>query len=250
MRVAVTGGGGVLGSAMRDLRPRWDFLTRADCDVRRRGDVFRALESLAPDVVVHTAALTDHAHPNAAEVIETNIIGTQHVAQLCEHFGIPLVYTSTHYVYPGTAGNYHEDNTPRPIGAYAWSKLAGEAWAATTRHSLIVRGSWYTRETRLDRWAARGALTDAYCSRERVQNSAAKIVALVEAEAWLEHSVINIGFGRRSFAQILSDEGYTGFRRLSRELFDDACANPYPFPADTSVNTARFDELDLSWRVH
>jgi dTDP-4-dehydrorhamnose reductase len=247
LRVAITGGSGVLGTALRDIRPRWDYLSRADCDVRDRSGVYAALVRWRPDVVLHAAALTDHQHPNAAEVIETNIVGTQHVVRACRALGLPLVYVSTHYVYEGTTGGYVEDCAPKPIGAYAWSKYAAEnvVRSAMPRNSLVVRGSWYTRETRLRHWAQRGALVDAYCSREPVAVSARKIAALIEAEVL---GVVNIGGLRRSFAQILCDEGYDDFPVYERADFDAKGVAPYAFPADTSVSTAKFDALGLAWR--
>lgn len=250
LRVAVTGGSGVLGCALRYLRPRWTYLAHTECDVRYAYDVRRTLMALRPDVLLHAAALTDHQHPNAAEVIETNVCGTYNVASACRALSIPLVYTSTHYVYEGVRGSYTEDDAPQPIGAYAWSKWAGEQWVRVRQPatSLVVRGSWYTRETRLDHWAERGALVDAWCSREPVEAAARKIVALVEAGV---RGVVNIGGAKRTFAQILQDEGYEEFPTLTRVQIDAPQARMvtallYPFPADVSVSTAKFDALGLT----
>lgn len=248
MRVAVTGGSGVLGTALRAVRPEWHYLSRAECDVRNVGSVYQALTALAPDVVLHAAALTDHQHPNAAVVIDVNIEGTRRVAQAARFVGARLAYVSTHYVYEGRVGNALETNVPRPIGAYAASKLAGEGWVreVSKESALIVRGSWYTRASRLDRWAQRYAFTDAWCSREPAEQAARKIVTLIEAGV---SGIVNIGGARRTFEQILLDEGYTGFgtrpRAASGALVGDA---PYAFPADTSVSTAKFDALELAWR--
>ncbi len=243
LRVVVTGGSGVLACALRDLRPRWTYLAHTECDVRSAGAVHRTLHALRPDVVLHTAALTDHQHPNAADVIETNIEGTRLVALAARQLDITMVYTSSHYVYPGVRGGYTEFDATQPIGAYAWSKLVGEQWVETllrpSERALIVRGSWYTRETRLDRWAKRGALTDAWCSREPVEDAARKIVALTEAGV---RGTVNIGGARRTFFEILLDEGYIGFRPVRRADFGDL---PYAFPADVSVSTALFDGLGL-----
>lgn len=246
MRVAVTGGSGVLGCALRDIRPRWLYTSRADNhDIRTYAGVSAVIRH-CPEVVLHAAALTDHAHPNAAEIIETNIIGTQRLAESCKRYGIPLIYTSTHYVYAGEYGGYDELARPRPIGAYAMSKWAGEraVMALLPTDSLVVRGSWYTRETRLDHWARKGALVDAWCSREPVADAARKIVALVEAGV---RGVVNIGGERRSFRDILVDEGYTSVAATRAEV-NATWGLPYPFPADTSVNTAKFDALGLDWK--
>lgn len=245
MNILVTGASGVIGSALREYLPQATFLTRRDCDVRDAAATRNAIWLHDPEVVIHAAALTDHAHPNAAEIIETNIFGTEHVARACRACDARMVYLSTHYVYPGDTGRYRELDTPRPIGAYAWSKLAGERWAETVPNRLIVRGSWYTRETRLDKWAQRGALTDAWCSREPARSAARKIAALTFAACV---GTVNIGGPRRTFAQILEEEGYEDFPRTERADFDYSQPNVlYRFPADTSVNTAKFDALRLRY---
>lgn len=254
MRVAVTGGHGTLGRALQALRPDWAYWSRIHCDVRSEASIGYALDAAQPDVVVHAAALTDHQHPNAAEIIETNVVGTQRLALECRLRGVKLVYLSTHYVYPGTDGNYNEESTPRPIGAYAWSKYAGEeaVWAQPGE-SLVIRGSWYDYHTRLRHWLQRGALVDAWVSREPVADAARKIAALVDANAC---GTYNIGGARRTFAQILRDEGYADFPEITREQLDydtrPTNTTPfmrpeYPFPRDVSVDTAKFDALQLAW---
>ena len=246
LMVAVTGGGGVLGRALSTIRPDWRYLSRADANVRDASALYAALAALKPQVVLHAAALTDHAHPDAREVIHTNVVGTQHVARIARVLGARVVYVSTHYVYPGETGGYTEYDDVSPIGVYAMSKYAAEqaVWANCVQQPLVVRGSWYTRATRLDHWAKRGALTDAWCSRERVEDAARKIVALVEAEV---RGVVNIGGARRSFRDILTDEGYTSVG-VTRAEVDASWGLPYPFPADVSVSTAKFDALQLDWR--
>lgn len=239
-RIVVTGGDGVLGHALRDYLSA-SYLAHAECDVRYPAHVREVLNRLVPDVVVHAAALTDHAHPNAAEVIETNICGTEHVTRWCRAAGARLVYLSTHYVYPGDApeGGYREHDATHPIGAYAWSKLVGERFAELVPNRLIVRGSWYTYATRIARWLECGVLTDAWTNREPVESAARKIAALVRAGV---QGTVNIGGARRTFADIVRDDGYDApnVRYITR-----ADAAP-AFPRDSSVNTAKFDALKLA----
>ena len=66
-----------------------------------------------------------------------NVGGTEHVAEL----GVPLVYFSTDYVFDGRKREpYVESDAPNPLGAYARSKLYGEA--AAGERAWIVRSSW------------------------------------------------------------------------------------------------------------
>lgn len=237
-KIVVTGGSGTLATALREFLPNAKYLTRADCDVRDPTQISAALWNADPEVVIHAAALTDHQYPNAAEVIESNIFGTEHVARWCRTNAVKVVYLSTHYVYPGARGNYAEHNTPRPIGTYAWSKLAGERWAETVPEHLIVRGSWYTFR-RVALWAKMGAVADAYGSREPVTDAARKIAALVQHGAL---GTFNIGGPRRTYYDIAVE--CFGDGHVTRATRADIVA-PYAFPVDASVSTAKFDALGL-----
>ena len=196
--------------------------------------IVRDVEHGVPNAILHAAAITDHTTTDAAALINVNVRGTERVARWCRAYGVKLVYLSTHYVYPGERGRYRESDATRPIGAYAMSKLAGEGWAEQVRDVLIVRGSWYTSETRLRHWIANGVFADAYTSRESADDAAAKIAALTLGGAT---GVFNIGGPRRSFARILLDEGYPDVPIRERASY----VGPYAFPLDVSVSTAKYD---------
>lgn len=240
-RIAITGGAGVMGRELARLLPGAIPLTHENCDVRSWGGLARALHAASPDIVIHAAALTDHQHPNAAEVIETNILGTANVARWCRATGTRLVYLSTHYVYGPNApvGGFQEWAELTPIGAYAMSKLAGEMWVDDVPGALVIRGSWYTAE-KLRAWARDGALVDAWCNREPVAVAARKIVALATSDV---AGTVNIGGARRSFAEIVARELDDVFETRTRREFDATGAAPYLFPRDTTVNTGKFESL-------
>lgn len=226
--IVVTGGTGTMATALREFLPDATYLSRKDWDVTKAA-TFPAKAT----AIIHCAALTDHQHPNAAEIIETNIMGTEAVATACRKFGLRMVYLSTHYVYPGETGGYRETDPVRPIGTYAWSKLAGEAWAATVPDHLIIRGSWYSPD-KLARMAF-GALTDAWHNRERPRDAAQKIATLVTKGA---EGVFNIGGRRRTFYELCFAEGVMPVKATRAKL---NARIPYPFPVDSSVNTDKYD---------
>jgi dTDP-4-dehydrorhamnose reductase len=109
-------------------------LTRADWDVS-----FPPPDGLDADVVLHAAAWTDvdGAEDDPQGAAAVNVGGTQNVASL----GAPLVYYSTDYVFDGRKREpYVESDGANPLGAYARSKLHGEA--AAGERAWIVRSSW------------------------------------------------------------------------------------------------------------
>ena len=47
---------------------------------------------------------------NINKSIDTNIIGTSNIVKICNVYKVKLIYFSTNYVYPGTKGNYKEND--------------------------------------------------------------------------------------------------------------------------------------------
>jgi dTDP-4-dehydrorhamnose reductase len=151
MRLLVTGGAGMVGSYVAAVFAG-DEVVSTDIvgggprlDVRDRAAVEAAVAG-RPDVVLHLAAATDvdrcEQEPEWART--SNVVGTEHVAQACARFGVPLVYISTGAVFAGDKPEpYTEADEPRPSNVYAASKLAGErVVAATLRRYFIVRAGW------------------------------------------------------------------------------------------------------------
>ena len=90
-------------------------------------------------LVLHAASWTnvDGAEDDPQGAAAVNVGGTRHVAEL----GAPLVYYSSDYVFDGSKREpYVESDAPNPLGAYARSKLFGEA--AAGEQAWIVRSSW------------------------------------------------------------------------------------------------------------
>src|SRR6187397_118896 len=127
----ITGAGGQLGAALREVFPEADARSRAELDVTRPFEV-------EADLVLHAAAWTDvdgaEADPSGAELV--NVEGTRNVAAL----GAPVVYYSTDYVFDGCKREpYVESDEPGPQSVYGRTKLEGER---EVREGWIVRSSW------------------------------------------------------------------------------------------------------------
>ena len=127
----ITGAGGQLGSALREIFPEADARTREQLDVTKSLD-------LEADLVLHAAAWTDvdgaEGDPAGAEAV--NVTGTRNVVAL----GAPVVYFSTDYVFDGAKREpYVESDEPQPLSVYGRTKLGGER---EVREGWIVRSSW------------------------------------------------------------------------------------------------------------
>ena len=76
---------------------------------------------------------------NIIKSIDLNIIGTSNIVKSCSKYNVKLIYFSTNYVYPGSKGNYNENDNLKPVNNYAWSKLGGESAVQLYKNSLILR---------------------------------------------------------------------------------------------------------------
>lgn len=120
--------------------------TMVSLDVTNEGQVRDRLCAIGPDIVIHTAALTDvdecERVPNKAETINGG--GTRLVAAISEELGARFIYISTDYVFDGARGAYREEDRPNPVNHYGKSKLLGETLALQNcPRALIVRTTMY-----------------------------------------------------------------------------------------------------------
>ena len=154
-RVAVTGSGGRVGSALvAELHRAGAELiewVRPDLDLDDPRSVARLVARDQPDLVFHAAAWTDvdacAREPERA--MRRNGLATAELAGACAAAATDLVFLSTNEVFNGdrSEGGYAEDDPIDPPNAYGRSKAAGEdavrsAFASEPAKAWIVRTSW------------------------------------------------------------------------------------------------------------
>ena len=153
----ITGGSGYVGwnlarffaaqmdTTVADLAAEPTRPMPADCmyiqmDVRDEASVNLAMERAKPQVVIHAAGNKDvkecEDHPDRA--FEINALGTRNVARACRRAGAFMVYLSTDLVFAGDAGNYRQNDTPRPRLVYGKTKLQGEQMAVAELDDLAI----------------------------------------------------------------------------------------------------------------
>ncbi|MBL8842520.1 MAG: dTDP-4-dehydrorhamnose reductase [Planctomycetes bacterium] len=149
MRVLVTGGGGLLGTALSRTRPpgvELESRRHAELDVTDGAATRAAIAAARPDWVIHGAAFTDvdgcEADPQRA--LRVNWLGTANVVDAAARAGAGCVCLSTDYVFDGTAtAPYLEHDPTAPQSAYGRSKRFGELEAlARGGRVLVVRTQW------------------------------------------------------------------------------------------------------------
>jgi dTDP-4-dehydrorhamnose reductase len=150
MRVVVTGGRGMLGSAVcaafEAQGHRVLALGSRDADIRDYQSCRKAILSVDPDLIVHTAAMTDvdGCERDADSAFQINAIGSQNIAACCSEARAKMAYISTDFVFDGAKRSpYTEFDSPHPLNHYGESKLAGEQLAREScQETYVIRTSW------------------------------------------------------------------------------------------------------------
>jgi dTDP-4-dehydrorhamnose reductase len=245
--VLVTGAGGQLGTALREVFPEADARARAELNVS-------APElDYTPELVLHAAAWTDvdgaEEHPEEAAAV--NVGGTRKVAGL----GAPLVYYSTDYVFDGAKREpYVESDRPSPVSVYGRTKLEGEH---EVREGWIVRSSWlfgWTGKNFVRTMLALGAERDEVAVVDDQVGCPTYVGHLAEATKELlerPHGVWHVAAGGEctwaGFARAIFEEA--GISCRVRPISTDELGRPAPRPAYSVLRSERDDAPALPhWR--
>lgn len=148
MRIFITGHDGQLGRALvarlgdhtveGGSLPAWDMTDAAL--------VSQTLADFAPDVVIHTAALTnvDYCALHPLEAVRVNGVGTANVAHAAREVDAMLVAISSNEVFDGLAARAYQEYDPRhPANPYGYSKVVAEQIVERfSSRYMIVRTAW------------------------------------------------------------------------------------------------------------
>lgn len=162
MKVLITGASGQLGNELRrlfetgtaEIGPIPPEFTGAEVvytdtpqlDITDAEAVEAFINEGAFDLIINCAAMTnvDGCETNEDMALLVNAQGAENLARAAANADIPIIHTSTDYVFPGDqAGERVESDAVAPISAYGRSKLKGEELvaAANPKHH-IVRTAW------------------------------------------------------------------------------------------------------------
>jgi len=147
--VLVTGSRGQLGLKLMEILPP-DFEVAGvdieEMDITNPDDVLSCFYLHHPDIVVHTAAMTDveGCEVTPEEAFRVNAMGTQNIVAAAREFNAVLLYLSTDYVFDGAKPTpYLEFDQTGPINVYGMSKLMGEMTVREVLNKFfVVRTSW------------------------------------------------------------------------------------------------------------
>ena len=144
-KIIFTGGSGKFGRIFKKFnlyRTNIYYPSSNTFDITNPKKMEKFIKKIKPKFIIHAAAISrpmDLHEKNIQKSINTNIIGTSNLVNLCQKYRVKLIYFSTNYVYPSKKGNYKENHPLLPFNNYAWSKLGGECAAQMLKNSLILR---------------------------------------------------------------------------------------------------------------
>lgn len=144
--VLVTGSNGLLGQKLTDLYlqksditliatgrgvnryPSKEGYVYQEMDIENKAQVAEVLEMYKPNVVIHTAAMTqvDDCEFEKESCVSLNIKAVKTLAELSTEMGFHLVHLSTDFIFDGTKPMYTEEDEANPLSYYGWSKLEAE----------------------------------------------------------------------------------------------------------------------------
>lgn len=147
--ILITGGEGMFASDFKTeaLGTAYNVVSygRSQMDIRNAAQVDRVFQQVKPDIVVHTAAITnvDYCEDHEDDAYAVNAHGTQNVAKASESIEAKLVYISTCGLFGDDLKAYSEDDPVQLKTKYAKTKYEGERFAGDyCTRSFIVRPGW------------------------------------------------------------------------------------------------------------
>jgi len=143
-KIVFTGGDGRFAQVFKKIpvKEKIYFPKKNELNIKSLNSIKKYLKKIKPAYLIHAAAISrpmEIHKKNITKSINTNIIGTANIVNVCQKENIKLIYFSTNYVYSGKKGNYKEIDPVLPINNYALSKFGGECSVQMYENSLILR---------------------------------------------------------------------------------------------------------------
>lgn len=145
MKILVTGSNGLLGQKLVELiasKKEHHVIATAKSklvlslpdvafhtlDITVQDEVNQVLAAAKPDVVIHTAAMTqvDQCESEKEKCWLSNVTAVQYLVNACQKINAHLVHVSTDFIFDGTHGPLDETEKPNPLSYYGKSKYEAE----------------------------------------------------------------------------------------------------------------------------
>ena len=141
LKILIIGGSGTIGSKIieqfqsSNIIFDYTFLTNPIpskigymLDITNRKNTIELITKLNPDIVIHTAALTnvDLCETNNVLANLINVQGTKNIVDGCMKIQSKIIFISTSHVFDGNSDQYFEEDLPNPTSYYGITKYESE----------------------------------------------------------------------------------------------------------------------------
>jgi len=153
-RILITGASGFLGHNLAvGLSERHEVFagfcvnppdpgrtTPVQFDVADAREVLSCIHRLGPELVIHSAALSqpDECERSPERALEVIVSGTRNVAEACDGISARLLHISTDLVFDGERGGYTEEDSVHGISVYARAKIQAERIVHSVNSSGVI----------------------------------------------------------------------------------------------------------------
>jgi len=147
MRILITGANGLLGQKLVQLLNIQEGVEliatgRGKCRIASLGkgeyhsmdiedpvSVDRVFNITRPEIVIHTAAMTqvDDCELDNDACYKANVTAVENMVSACEKYNCFLIHLSTDFIFDGSHGPLTEEELPSPVNYYGESKLLSES---------------------------------------------------------------------------------------------------------------------------
>lgn len=156
MKILITGGNGLLGAKLAEIaleegnevflgynhnRPKLGLPIHFDLTIE--SSIKNLLLNAQPEIIFHTAALTDvdRCEIDRELACQINARATRYLAKEAKRIGAFVVYISTESVFDGKKGMYTEEDIANPINHYGYSKFIAERYCDCVARAGVLYGS-------------------------------------------------------------------------------------------------------------
>jgi dTDP-4-dehydrorhamnose reductase len=275
-KILITGASGFLGWNLCQLaRAEWEVygtyhqqsIEISDVNLDRLDltnfDLVKgAIDRIAPDAIIHTAAASK---PNFCQdypelSYQINVSASQLLSQICAESKIPFIFTSTDLVFDGTKAPYLETDPVSPINIYGEQKVAAEyeilnayAQATICRMPLMFGMSPPTATSFIQPWIKAlhsqqklGLFVDEFRTPVSAITAAHGLLMMLQAST---PGIINLGgkerISRYDFGKLLAEVFGFDLALLS-PIYQRDLVMVAPRAADVSLDSTKAIELGYS----
>ena len=153
MNILVIGGSGIIGSKIvkefTDNKNNVNYTYNENkldigighkLDIRKREETVNLISKIDPDIVIHTAALTnvDLCETEKGLANSINVTGTENVVTGCKKTNSKIIYISTSFVFNGIKKKYFEYDKTCPSTHYGLTKSKGEEIVKNSKLPFLI----------------------------------------------------------------------------------------------------------------